>query len=540
MSMRYNRTAVAQSVWNRSRSDSIWVQPGEGVDDAVWSVPEFFTNDDIQYSGQDRQVWCVYNTFGDTAFLEASIRSIVQHCDVVLVLWGGNWWGRNVSDDTESVVRPLMQEFRNIRMIRCPQFSDQRADGQLAQRTYGLSLVPTGSWHWLVDSDEVYEADDAAAIEAFLRSPESDAAEAWEIRTLAYYQRTDVVGWTEGFTRIFRSRRNRRFSGVMAVSDGSGTVKNAKIPNVKMHHYSYVKPDDVILAKLQDYERRHRSGVFRAVSSQQCWAEWIRFRQDPHRDQHYVHPIPGYTEERTRVVSQPDVIRRSPWYLGPESGVSIVVVTHNSLAMVLGLLQSIERYGLQEVTTVQWIFVDNASRSDEFRTMESRIRSFDAVVIRNDTNDMFTRAANQGIAASTERNILLLNPDVRVHDGTWLIRMIRQLRGSPNGGVVGCRQVDGTGKIHHAGGFIDGEKFLHIGRGEPDAGQYAAERDVEWVTGSVFLMSRECCCAVGGLDPRYRHYESDNKFCIKARSLGFRVQYSPVTVTHFCGRSCAA
>jgi GT2 family glycosyltransferase len=539
MALRFNRTGITQVIYNKNRSDSTAVRPGDFVDDHDWNVPGFFTREDVVYSSNEpRQVWAVYNTYGDTAFLVASIRAVLQYVDFVLVLYGGNWWNKVGVDSTREFVESISDPDKKIILKDCSHFSGARADGQLNQRTYGLSLVPEGHWHWLIDADEIYESEDAERIVSFLKSDASNTSEAWALDTIAYYQSVNIKGWEERFTRLFRSRRGRRFSGVMQISDWDRTVSSKHFSGPKIHHYSYVKPDKEIRAKFDDYQKRHLHGSFRQVNAEYCWKTWLGLRSSLEKDGHYVHPIPGYTSLNTTVVDVvPNVVKNSIWWLGSDRDVSVVVVSYNSSWMIDGMLESWAAHSPKNVGKIEWIFVDNNSKYPEHLRQVVRDRLSVNTIIYNNKNLMFTKAANQGMARARHRNILLLNPDIRFQDDTWLGSMLDTMNRYPNVGVCGCRMVDGSGKLHHGGGYIQGDKFVHFGRGEKDTGQYSVEKDVEWVTGALFLIRRECYLALGGLDEQYPHFHSDNKFCILARRNGFRVMFNPSTIIHFCGKS---
>jgi len=540
MTMRYNRSGILQIVMDRARVNSTAVKPGEGVDDGEWIVPDFFTREDLQMDRlTGKEIWAVYNTYGETAFLKESITSVIDVVDHVLILHGGNWWGKKGVDGTVELVKSITDPDEKIILRDCGHFSGSRAEGQLAQRSYGLSLVPAGHWHWLIDADEVYDLADSSMVADFLRSDASSESEVWSLETIAYYQSVNLVGWTEKFARLFRSRKGRRFSGVMQVSDGDRVLRGKHLPGPVIHHFSYVRSDDEIRAKLDDYERRYKSGVFRKVTAEQCWKTWLEVRGSEDKTDSYVHPIPDYTNQRSRR-SQLECgsVKTSRWWLGPDRDVSIVVVTHNSNSMLRGMLESFRITAMKDVGLVEWIIVDNASK-DTFTLRAILDDALDGhALILNGKNLMFTKAVNQGLAAAKHRNVLLLNPDLRFKNGKWLSSMLDTINGYPNVGVVGCRMVDDKGILHHAGGYVKGEQFLHVGRGERDVGQYVVEKDVEWVTGAVFMIRRECFMALGGLDETYPHYHSDNKFCLKARKNGFRVIYNPSTVVHYVGKSC--
>ena len=66
------------------------------------------------------------------------------------------------------------------------------------------------------------------------------------------------------------------------------------------------------------------------------------------------------------------------------------------------------------------------------------------------------------------------------------------------------------------------------------------EGDVDWVTGSFFLIRRACLDAVGPLDERFFVYAEDIDWCFQAWRCGWKVRFWPgVSLIHF-GSSSAS
>ncbi len=103
----------------------------------------------------------------------------------------------------------------------------------------------------------------------------------------------------------------------------------------------------------------------------------------------------------------------------PDHGLtSIVIVTYNQLEYTRQCLDSIRRLTGEPF---ELIAIDNGSNDG---TVEY-LRGFqDVRLIANGTNRGFPAAANQGIAASSGRQVLLLNNDVIVTT-SWLCRLLR-------------------------------------------------------------------------------------------------------------------
>jgi N-acetylglucosaminyl-diphospho-decaprenol L-rhamnosyltransferase len=71
-----------------------------------------------------------------------------------------------------------------------------------------------------------------------------------------------------------------------------------------------------------------------------------------------------------------------------------------------------------------------------------------------------------------------------------------------------------------------------------DIDRTAPSNDVEWVSGSCFLIRRTAWEQLGGFDEAYFMYAEDVDLCWRARRLGWRVGYEPAAVVaHVQGAS---
>src|SRR6267142_4750967 len=98
------------------------------------------------------------------------------------------------------------------------------------------------------------------------------------------------------------------------------------------------------------------------------------------------------------------------------SGLSIVIVTYNSAAVLPGLLDSLPA-GLEGVKQFQTIVVDNDSHDSSVDiALAHPIRP---KVIRMGRNAGYAAAINAGAATvNPDADLLILNPDVRLNPGT--------------------------------------------------------------------------------------------------------------------------
>ena len=223
---------------------------------------------------------------------------------------------------------------------------------------------------------------------------------------------------------------------------------------------------------------------------------------------------------------------------------SIIIVTFNSAAYLDACLASLDRglAGLHAEICV----VDNASE-DGTPDVAAR-RAPRATIVRNDRNLGFGAAVNRGLAATSGRHALWLNPDTALQDD-GLRLLVSYLDANPAVGIVGPRILDPNGQLQRSArafpsyDWAIGHRHSLITRlfpGNPYSKRYlradldpAAIQDVDWVSGAALLHRREVADRLGGLDERFFMYCEDVDFCLRAHHAGWKVQYHPaLTLRH--------
>jgi len=184
------------------------------------------------------------------------------------------------------------------------------------------------------------------------------------------------------------------------------------------------------------------------------------------------------------------------------------------------------------------VVVDNASADD---TVEMLRAEFPAVtVIANDTNRGFAAACNQGIRATSEPFVLLLNPDT-LHPP--LEALLAFMRAHPDTGACGPRVLDANGKTQPTCrrfptwwrmslAELGIRRFYFIRN--PDA-------EVDQLIGACLMVRRAALDAVGLFDEQFFLYFEEVDLCLRLHRAGWRVRYLPdATVTHLGGKCSAS
>ena len=209
---------------------------------------------------------------------------------------------------------------------------------------------------------------------------------------------------------------------------------------------------------------------------------------------------------------------------------SIVVVSYNTSAHIGACLLSLLQL---DYPRVEIIVVDNASSDGSVELIRSRFP--DVEVVELPANKGFAGAASVGLFMASGEVVATVNPDVRLHPG-WLTAVASTLQSRGEVGVVGSKILYPNGRtIQHAGGVVNYPLATtsHIGRGEPDEGQYDHARDAQFVTGAALAMWRTIGRALKFFDDEYFPlYYEDVDLCRRAQRDGLRVIYQPRAVAY--------
>jgi len=225
---------------------------------------------------------------------------------------------------------------------------------------------------------------------------------------------------------------------------------------------------------------------------------------------------------------------------------TVVVVTWNSADVLGDCLASIELHG----AGARAIVVDNAS-ADGSAEVARAAGSFVSVV-RSEENQGFSKANNLALRVIETEFALILNPDARLTSSTipQLLAAADRLPGAVAFGPKTVHedfrpQVSFGPDLSLAAEFRQRKLVKGVKSGEPWAldalrAQTAAEREVDWISGSCMLLRMSAARDVGFFDERYFLYEEDADLCLRLRRAGGKVMFIPqAVVIHELGTSMA-
>lgn len=218
--------------------------------------------------------------------------------------------------------------------------------------------------------------------------------------------------------------------------------------------------------------------------------------------------------------------------------VSIVVVSKDSAAdLPVSLAAAVAQAGVRS----EVVLVDNAS-SDGSREAAARFGSAVRVVALP-TNAGFAAGMNEGIAATSGRYVLALNPDCRL-EADFAAILARRLDaadaadvGSASGrlyraegpGLARTDRLDSAGMRFTASG-----RHFDRGEGEVAAGRYEREEEVAGTSGAAGFYRRaaleDARISTGVFDADFFLYREDADLAWRLRRLGWRCLYVPAAV----------
>jgi GT2 family glycosyltransferase len=245
---------------------------------------------------------------------------------------------------------------------------------------------------------------------------------------------------------------------------------------------------------------------------------------------------------------------------GAVADLSVVIVSWNVRDLLRRCLSSITRdrrtkedFGPPTKSPqplVEIIVVDNASTDGSAKMVREKFP--DVGLIANARNLGFSRANNQGLALSTGRYTLILNPDTEII-GDALATMVDYMDGHPEVGALGpqLRYPDGSLQPSRrrfptmATALVESTVVQEWWADNAILRRYYMAdtpdnevQAVDWLVGACLLVRRKAWEEVGGLDERYFMYSEELDWCRRIKDAGWGVVYLPTaTVIHHEGKS---
>jgi GT2 family glycosyltransferase len=220
------------------------------------------------------------------------------------------------------------------------------------------------------------------------------------------------------------------------------------------------------------------------------------------------------------------------WQAAIPPKIAVIIPNSNQPEHITACLEGL--FQRTDYPNLHVIVVDTASSDPRTLALYQQYRDQEArfTLVENPPPFNFSRACNQGAAASDADVLLFLNNDTRVLHEDWLWRMVQWLE-LPEVGIVGAKLLYPSGQIQHSGvilgmsGLAD-HVFAHAA--ESITTPYGSDgwiRNYLAVTGACLMIRRTAFEAVGGFDEQYELLFSDVGLCLSVHAAGWRIVYTP-------------
>lgn len=233
--------------------------------------------------------------------------------------------------------------------------------------------------------------------------------------------------------------------------------------------------------------------------------------------------------------------------------VSIVIINWNRKDLVRRCVASVLG---ESGVSLEVILVDNGSTDGSREMLASEFP--EVRCIENASNRGFTVAANQGIAESRGRYVLVLNSDAEGTDGA-VARMVRFVDAHPDVGALGCRLLNSDGSLQPscyadmgvgkalaiASGLYDIMPFDLMGKLNPDGfvrrlfdlPDHDRPLFPDWFRGACMMFRRDALTQVGTFDEGFFLYCEEIDLFYRMRAEGWRIAYTPTASFFHHGRA---
>ncbi len=229
--------------------------------------------------------------------------------------------------------------------------------------------------------------------------------------------------------------------------------------------------------------------------------------------------------------------------------ISIIIVNYNVKEFVKNLLFSLHK-ALEKYSS-EIIIIDNASSDGSVNDIQEKFPYVN--VIANKINVGFGKANNQGLEISKGKFIVLLNPDTIVREDTFS-KLIEFIEANKEVGMTTCKVLNPDGTLQLAcrrsfpGPWTSFTKITGLSNFFPKSKLFSKynltyldenkENEVDAISGSFMMFTREVYEKVGGFDPQFFMYGEDLDLCYRVQSAGYKVFYTPTTeIIHYKGES---
>ncbi|MDX9752535.1 MAG: glycosyltransferase family 2 protein [bacterium] len=231
--------------------------------------------------------------------------------------------------------------------------------------------------------------------------------------------------------------------------------------------------------------------------------------------------------------------------------IDILIINYNTVLPLAALLDALTRWEkpiYSRRAEYQITVVDNGSLDGSVEMVAHRFPQ--VRILARPTNGGYAVAVNEGIAATKQSEILILNSDILIPPDA-VARLVRIWERLDCHGIVAPLHLEEDNFPQLTWGVFPSWRAewrrKRLERGLARRQEWArqavlaeccATRQVDWVSGSCLFFPRTLAEAVGPWDPRFFLYFEDIDWCLRARRAGYAIYHTAeVQVRHCHGAS---
>lgn len=220
--------------------------------------------------------------------------------------------------------------------------------------------------------------------------------------------------------------------------------------------------------------------------------------------------------------------------------VSLIIINYNNKDYLTRCMDSILN---QSYKNLEIIFIDNSSKDGSYDFFKDRYSNTAAYIIKNEINNGYTGAANQGIALSSGEFVMIINPDIvmeknfieRLHD----YMIANEKAGSLTGKLLKydfaldkkLNYIDSAGIVE-----LKDRTFIDRGQNEEDKGQYDTIEEVFGACGAAPFYRRSALEFIRYeneyFDDDFFAYKEDIDLAWRLKNAGYKNVYLPQAVAY--------
>ena len=200
-----------------------------------------------------------------------------------------------------------------------------------------------------------------------------------------------------------------------------------------------------------------------------------------------------------------------------------IILNNNRREDTLQCLASLSR---NTYPNHKMIVLDNQSTDDSVTVIQSVYP--EVQIIRLEKNLGYAGNNNIGIEIAMKQGadwIFVLNDDT-ILDENCLAKLVEVGESDPKIGILGPLVYHHSEPtvIQSAGGMLGKYwQSIHLGKDEPDQGQFDLPHPVEWISGCAILGRREAIERAGMLDSSFFLYWEETEWCVRVARAGWKI-----------------